>query len=207
TGYGYIQQGEAFPNKGEITAHRVTRFTEKPDLETAQEFLADGGYSWNAGIFFFRTSTVLAELERQQPEIFQRLEAFRPHLGTAKEMAALAEAYAEMPSISFDYAVMENAESVYTVKATFDWDDLGSWASVARHLPPDADGNVIKGEAITIDSHGNTVESKRLVALVGVDDLVVVDSGDAVLVCPKDRAQDVRAVVDALKAQGRVEYL
>ncbi|MFW5856615.1 MAG: mannose-1-phosphate guanylyltransferase, partial [Planctomycetota bacterium] len=206
TGYGYVQEGESLPDC-EPPAFTVRRFTEKPDRETADRFLREGGYLWNAGIFFFRASTVLEELRRQQPEIHRRLEAFRPAAGTDSQADALREAYAEMPAISFDYAVMEHAESVYVLRAPFDWDDLGSWASVARHDEPDSDGNVIRGDAVTIDSEGCVVDADRTVALVGVKDLIVVATDDAVLVCPRDRAQDVKEVVNRLREQHRDDLL
>lgn len=207
TGYGYIQQGGAVDFTGEVPAHAVERFTEKPDDQTARRFVEDGGYLWNAGIFLFRASTVLEELRRQQPEIHQRLEAFRPQAGTDRQDEALAAAYDQMPSISFDYAVMEGAESVYVVEAQFEWDDLGSWSSVARHNEADADGNVLRGEVIAVDAHNNTVDAERPVALVGVEGLVVVDAGDALLVCRRDRAQDVKRVVEHLRETGRDELL
>jgi mannose-1-phosphate guanylyltransferase len=206
TGFGYIQHGEELSGTAN-PAYDVQAFKEKPDTATAEQFVASGEYSWNAGMFFFRASTVLNELERQQPEIFAALELLRSAIGTDKVEEALAAAYEAMPSISFDYAVMEQAPCVQVVQAAFDWDDVGSWAAMARHFPADADGNVVRGEAIAIDSHNNTVDSKRLVALVGVDDLVVVETDDSILVCKRDAAEDVKQVVERLKADGRNELL
>lgn len=204
TGYGYIQCGPPRPG-GE--GWQVARFTEKPDAATAQAFLAAGGYFWNAGIFFFRASTVLAELARQQPAIHEALEALRPALGTAGEAAALESAYAAMPAISFDYAVMENAADVQVVEATFSWDDLGSWAAVARHGTADGAGNVTRGDVLILDGKNNTVEAERTVALLGVEDLIVVETADALLVCHRDRAEEVKRVVETLRTQGRESLL
>jgi len=206
TGYGYIEQGEAVGGT-DVPVYSVTAFKEKPDEETARTFLDVGNYSWNAGMFFCRASTALSELKRQQPEIYRRLEAFRPHASGEGREEALATAYADMPSISFDYAIMEGAARVRVVEASFQWDDVGSWAALARHFPADGEGNVVRGDALAVDAHGNTVVSDRFVGLVGVNDLVVVETQDAILVCSRDRAEEVKKMVQALEDGNREDLL
>ncbi len=206
TGYGYVKQG-ARAGDTQPPAFDVDRFVEKPDLHTARDLLVEGGYLWNAGMFLFRASVVLDELARQAPRIHARLEIFRGRVDAADEAEALREAYAGMPTASFDVAVMEHARKVRVVRAEFAWDDVGSWAAVADHHAADAQGNVCLGPAVSVDASSNTVLADKLVALVGVQDLVVVQTRDAVLVCRRDRAEQVRELVRALEAQGRTELL
>ncbi|MHC4885109.1 MAG: mannose-1-phosphate guanylyltransferase [Planctomycetota bacterium] len=206
TGYGYIEAGEAIADT-DVPACAVKSFREKPNLDTAVGFVKAGSYCWNAGMFFARAETILSELQRQQPEIHRLLEELRPAIGTPEQDAALAAAYEAMPSISFDYAVMESAERVHMVEASFTWDDVGSWAAVERHFPADERGNVVRGECIAVKSKNNTVDSKRLVALVGCEDLIVVETDDAILVCKRDQAEEVKQVVETLKKDDRSELL
>jgi mannose-1-phosphate guanylyltransferase len=206
TGYGYIQHGDTVDGC-KVNSYKVKRFTEKPDIDTAKNFLEGGGYSWNAGMFFFKAGVVLNELKNQQPKIYNLLQEFKNSIGKADEADKLCEVYEKMPSISFDYAIMEHATSVHVVEATFNWDDVGSWAAVSRHEKMDENGNCIKGDAIIVDSKNNTVESEKTVALVGVENLVVVDTGDAILVCSKDNCENVKEVVEILKKEKREELL
>lgn len=206
TGYGYIEHGDKIP-EASPDAFQVKRFTEKPDASTAESFLKDGGYSWNAGIFFFKADTVLAELEKEQPEIFSRVQEFSQSIGTDKEIEALEKAYTQMPAISFDYAVMESAKNVKVVQASFNWDDVGSWAAVDRHFEKDPGENIFKGDVLSIDTKNVTVDNKRTVALIGVSDLIVVDTDDAILICDKNRAEDVKKIVEELKKNNRKELL
>lgn len=206
TGYGYIRRGaplsEDLPG-----AFTVDAFIEKPAFRTAENFLATGDYLWNAGLFFFRASVTLEEIRRQQPEMFALLEKIRPAIGTPNEAAVLAEAYAEMPSMSFDHAIMEDAQKSCVVESSFLWDDVGSWLALERHLPKSEEGNAVKGDAMFLDSRQCTVDSKRFVALVGVEDLIVVETEDAILICDRHRAEDVRAIVEKLDESGRSDLL
>ena len=203
TGYGYIEAGEALTANGE-NAHAVARFLEKPDHARASELIAGGNVLWNAGIFAWRVERILAELRRWVPEVLEPLER-AVRRGTAR---ALAQAYRRVPSISIDNGVLERAEHVAVVRATFPWSDVGSWAAVAD-LWRDGDGsNAARGTTVLVDSTGCVVDAgSRLVALVGVQDLVVVDTPDALLVCPKGRAQDVRLVIDELRRRRLRRYL
>jgi len=203
TGYGYIQVGEALDGGG-AGAHVVARFIEKPDAARARALLDGGDVLWNGGIFAWRVERILAELRRWVPDVIEPLEKALAR-GTTR---ALAQAYARLPSVSIDTGVMERAERVAVVRATFPWSDVGSWAAVAD-LWRDGDApNAARGATVLIDSSGCVVDAgSRLVALVGVQDLVVVDTPDALLVCPKERAQDVRLIVEELRRRKLHRYL
>jgi len=196
TGYGYIEVGDRL---AESVAHRAIRFVEKPDLARATEYLASGRFLWNAGIFVFRADGMLTAIEKYLPEMtFGAREIANAH-GTKKFDAKMNRLFPELPSISLDYGVMEKADDVLVVPASFGWSDLGSFAALPEVRPRDEAGNVLSGDVVAVDSKGCVVlGEKRLIAALGLTDMVVVDAGDAVLVCPKDRSQDVRRIVDEL---------
>lgn len=203
TGYGYIQAGQALVSGG----YDVARFVEKPDLPTAQSYLAHGGYYWNSGMFMFKASVFLQELKRWVPDVMQ---ACKEAVATGKHdmdfFRAGAEAFAASPSISVDYAVMEKTDLAAVVPLDAGWNDVGAWSSVWQVSEKDEDGNATQGDVMTQNSHGNLVHaSHRLVTLLGVNDLVVVETSDAVMVTHKDKAQDVKQLVDRLNAAGRPE--
>lgn len=201
TGYGYIERGEPL---GE-GIHRVARFTEKPDRQRAEAFLASGRYAWNGGIFVWRVKTIREALARHLPETQSHLEAIAAEWGNP---AVLADRYAKIEDRSIDYGVLEKANNVAVVAGDFGWDDIGSWTALLRLWPADADGNVVRGRVVALDSRGNLVAAdKRLVALVGVEDLVVIETEDAVLICPTGRAQDVKQVIEELRQRGWKEHL
>ena len=205
TGYGYIQRGA--PIDGVDGAFKVRRFVEKPDANTAMGYVRDGGYYWNGGMFVFRADVLLEELDRLAPTV---LPAVRQALATAKRdldfIRLDADNFARAPNISIDYAIMERTERAALVPCSIGWSDVGSWSSLWEILEQDESGNVFVGDVIAHDCRDSFVHSeKRLTALVGVHDLVVVATKDAVLVADKSRAQDVKAIVDRLKAGGRRE--
>jgi len=204
TGYGYIRPGAAVAGaRGRVAW--VDAFVEKPDRARAERLLAERRALWNAGIFAWRVSSILAELRANLPAVVRPLEA-AVAAGTRR---ALTAAYRRVPSISIDYGVLERARRVAVVRARFRWSDVGSWAALAALWGGNGEGgNALRGRTVPIDSHGCLVDSpQRLVALVGVRDLVVIDANDAVLVCRKDRAQDVRLVVEELRRRGLRQYL
>jgi mannose-1-phosphate guanylyltransferase len=202
TGFGYIQVGAVLDGAGD--AHAVARFLEKPDPARAAALLAQGDVLWNAGIFAWRVERILAELRRWVPDVLEPLE----HATRTRSAAALARAYRRIPSISIDTGVLERAEHVAVVRAAFPWSDVGSWAAVGA-LWRDGDApNAVRGPAVAVDSSGCVIDAgTRLVAVLGVRDLVVVDTPDALLVCPTARAQDVRLVVDELRRRRLGRYL
>ncbi|MCA9593425.1 MAG: mannose-1-phosphate guanylyltransferase [Myxococcales bacterium] len=203
TGYGYIEAGDVV-SEG---VRRVQRFVEKPDVDRAKEYVASGRYFWNSGMFFFRGRDMLEALRAHEPAIARGIEAIdvAAREGTAAEVAATRAAFDAFPSISIDYAVMERAERLHVVPASFGWSDLGSWHSAWELAEKDPAGNAAPEGAVLVDAKDNlavTLHGKKVVALVGVEGLCVVDTEDALLVMPRERAQDVRLVVDALKARG-----
>jgi mannose-1-phosphate guanylyltransferase len=205
TGYGYIRPGAGLPGpSGRVAA--VDRFVEKPDRAHAEAMLAEGNTLWNAGMFVWRVSTILGELEAHLPAVLTPL-ADAVAKGTVR---ALASAYRRLPSISIDHGILEHARHVAVVRARFGWSDVGSWAAVAALWQDGAPNgpNAVRGRALPVDSRGCVVDSPhRLVALLGVEDLVVIDTPDALLVARKDRSQDVRLVVDELRRRGLARYL
>lgn len=198
TGYGYIRVGEALSGE----ARKVAAFVEKPNLETAQSYLVSGDYLWNAGIFVFRADVMLEALGHHVPEMIKPMAAIQAAWGTKKASAVIKKQFGKMPATSIDYAVAEKATNIAVVPSSCGWSDVGSFNALPEVRPQDADGNVAEGSAIVIDSKGCVVlAGKRTVAVVGMNDVVVVDAGDAILVLPKNKSQDVRKVVEALKAK------
>ena len=201
TGFGYLELGEAL--QGAPGLRRVERFREKPDRAAAESFLASGRHLWNAGIFVFRGETLLAAYARHAPEIASGLAAI------GREPSRATELYAALPSISIDYAVMEKLEGLATLPLDCGWDDLGSWQALFELLPADAAGNRARGAAVALEARENLLFSADggAIAVLGVEGLVVVRTADAVLVAPRERAQEVRRLVDELERAGRADLL
>jgi mannose-1-phosphate guanylyltransferase len=186
TGYGYVQLGRQIAGKAPVTAHRVQAFKEKPGPARARAYLAAGNYVWNSGMFIWRVDAILAAFRKFMPEFHAQLEEFAAAIGTRREKQALARLYHEAPSISIDYAVMEKADNVACVRGAFDWDDVGSWLALARHIKPDSAGNVANGLLVSKDSSDCVVDSDSgIVATLGVRNLIIVRAGDAVLVADR----------------------
>jgi len=205
TGYGYLQQGASVGNGG----FEVTRFVEKPDVETAQIYLADGGYCWNSGMFMFRASRYLEELQTFQPEIIlwcrEALEKGRQDMHFTR---VDREAFSKCPDNSIDYAVMEKTSQSVMVPLDAGWSDIGSWTALWEAGPHTEEGNLLKGDVISVGTSNSYVDSEsRLVCTVGVSDLIVVETKDAVLVAHKDHVQKVKDIVEKLKSEGRKEHI
>ena len=183
---------------------KVDRFVEKPDLETAEKYLAEGGYFWNAGMFVWRPSVILSAIAKYVPGLSGGLDQLREDWSkNGSLVAAMEKVYPELEKISVDFAVMEKADGVVMLESDFDWDDVGEWPAIARHYSADENGNVFKGEGVALDSSGNLTfsESGHCITLLGVKDLIVVQSGDATMVCHKDKAQEVKALAQAVGSQ------
>ncbi|HVL35383.1 MAG TPA: mannose-1-phosphate guanylyltransferase/mannose-6-phosphate isomerase, partial [Burkholderiales bacterium] len=197
TGFGYVEGGERLSER----AVAVRRFVEKPKLETAKEYVASGRHCWNSGMFCFTAKAVLGAFAEHAPKVLEAVRATLAATDPDKLPLVLdAERFAAAPDISFDYAVMEKAAGCAMVRAEFDWSDVGSWNAVAALGRADEQGNTVSGEAVLIDAHGCFIQSDgRVVGAVGVENLLVVDTPDALLVARRDRAQDVKAVVERLK--------
>lgn len=205
TGYGYIRRGEAI--KGHNGCYKIGEFVEKPDLETAKSYLSAGGYDWNSGMFLFTAKRYLEELERLEPEIVAQCQKAMETAETDLDFVRIAEApFAACPSKSIDYAVMEHTNQAAVVPADMGWNDVGSWTALWDDGAKDGSNNVVVGDVLTFDTSGSYLRSEGpLITALGVEDLVVVATADAILVMPKNRAQDVRTIVDALKTRGREE--
>jgi len=202
TGYGYIKAGESLPG---TPARKVDRFVEKPDLKTAMEYLACGNYLWNSGMFCLPVAAVLEAFDKHAPEVLTSARACYEASTHPAQQGTVIEldspTFSAMPDISIDYAIMEKADNCAVVDGRFDWNDIGSWNAMAALADCDECGNRVEGKAITVDTRDTYVRSSdRLVATVGVSDLMIVDTGDAVLVAHKDRAQGVKDVVQFLRA-------
>jgi len=202
TGYGYIQIDEeqsapAYRNKG---IFRVKTFAEKPTLETAEQFLKSGDFLWNSGMFVWSVSTVLEEIKLHIPDLHEKLQDVGLSIGSLVYKKHLETAYGLIRSVSIDYGLMEKARNVYVVRADFGWSDVGSWDEAAKLLPADELGNASKGTVIALNSRNSFVDTGgKTVALVGVENLIVINTEDAILICRKGRTQDVKEVVDYLR--------
>ena len=199
TGYGYIQSGKplAGANSGPLSeAHQAARFVEKPDLATAQGYLSEGGYYWNGGMFVFRADRFMEMVKQHQPQIFAATQA----LAEKNQAVAAAEVYASMPDLSIDYGLLELADNVAVVPVDMGWSDLGSWESIYQQRCKDEQGNMLEGDVLAIDSQDNLLWSEHgLVATLGVANLAVVQTRDATLICPRERVQDLKQLVAAVK--------
>jgi len=208
TGYGYIQRGERLAQVSGHDVYRVEKFTEKPDLTTAQAFIESGRYYWNSGMFIWKVSTILREFKRLMPQLYAQLMEIDAALGTAEEQAVLERVWAEVENETIDYGIMERAEDVAVIPVDIGWSDVGSWATLLELLPADGEGNVVVGQHIGLDTKGCLIHgSRRLVTTIGLEGMIVIDTEDALLVCPRERAQEVRDLVEKLKESGKEEYL
>ncbi len=202
TGYGYIQKGEPFTSSGKEDVYKVRCFVEKPDLSTAEKYLQSGDYFWNAGMFVWQADVIGKALSSHVPDLWLALNNIENGIREGENLDSLLEEhYPSLEKISIDYAVMEKADNVLTVEAGFDWDDVGEWPAIARHNKSDPQGNILKGKGMIRDGSGNIVvnEKEHFTALIGVDDLIVVQMGDATLVCPKSKAQEIKKLVQEME--------
>ncbi|MEL6290860.1 MAG: mannose-1-phosphate guanylyltransferase/mannose-6-phosphate isomerase [Pseudomonadota bacterium] len=206
TGYGYIKAGARCD--GDDRAHAVAAFTEKPDRETAEKYVAAGNYLWNCGIFIMSAQTYLAEITKHEPEILEHARAALDHAEEDGPFQRVARApFSKAKSISVDYAVMERTERAVVLPIDTKWSDVGAWASLWDETPKDARGNAVSGDGLLVDTQDTLVRSERgLVATLGVKDLVIVNTPDALLVADQSRSQDVGKIVSRLKEQGRTEH-
>jgi mannose-1-phosphate guanylyltransferase/mannose-6-phosphate isomerase len=205
TGFGYIRRAEAIGNHG----FRVAQFVEKPDLITAESYLADGGYDWNSGMFLFKASRYLEELANHAPIMLAKVREAHARASVDLDFVRIAsDDFASVPDRSIDYAVMEKTTRAAVIPVNCQWSDIGSWSALWLTGDKDAQGNVCEGDTLGIDTHNSLLRShdRHLLATVGVDDLIVVTTSDATLVAHRDAAQDVKKIVEQLKAAGRSEH-
>jgi mannose-1-phosphate guanylyltransferase len=208
TGYGYIEAGEPVSTVQDHSFYRVTSFHEKPDREKAEQYLEMGNFYWNSGMFVWQAETILEAMQGYLPGLYADLQELKPVLGTSELDAEITRIYPDLESISIDYGVMERASNVLMAPADFGWNDLGTWASMTQIWPKDDQQNVHQGEIMALDSQRNVVYSRqRLCVLLGIDDLIIVDTEDALLVCPVNRAEDIGRILDLIMQRGMEQYL
>ncbi|MBI2192608.1 MAG: mannose-1-phosphate guanylyltransferase [Planctomycetes bacterium] len=204
-GFGYIARGESAGEIHGVRCFCVRKFLEKPSPEKARELAASGDNYWNSGMFVWKASAILGEMQRHAPDVLSPLLAFRAVIGTPRASDVLAAAYAQMPRLPIDKAVMEKSSNVKVVEATFQWDDVGSWKAVCSHHPQDEKGNTVLGSHVGLDTRDCLLASDpdHLIATVGVSGLIIVHTRDATLVCRKEDAERVKELVDRIERSGR----
>lgn len=207
TGYGYIQNAEILGHFNHLPAYQVKQFKEKPDLATACQMIESGNFTWNSGMFVWQASTILQEFQRQMPVFHQQLQIIAAAWNTPRRLEVLEELWPQIEVNTIDYGIMEGAERVVVIPADgLDWNDVGSWDSIFDILPVDENGNIIltdsSSQILMLDTKNSLVQTQdpqRLIVAIGVDEIVIVDTGDVLLICKKDQAQKVRQVVNQLK--------
>ncbi len=205
TGYGYIQFDE---NKVEDNIHNVFTFAEKPNLETAKRFIAAGDFLWNSGMFIWRTDVILDEMKNLMPELYQGLEQIDSAIGQENYEETLTTVYGRLAKISIDYGIMEKAEKVFVIPCDFGWSDVGSWETVYQLSPKDDAGNVVSGDVYLYNTNNSYVFSESdFTAVIGLDDVIVINNDNTLLVCKRNNAQDVKLIVDYLRMNGKKELL
>ena len=208
TGYGYVQTAEDITGSEIIKQFKVERFVEKPNEVKAAEYLKQGGFYWNSGLFVFKISVFLDAVKQFAPALYADLRKIQADLGKPSFEKTLDTIYRAVEGISVDYGIMEHANNIYLVEGNFVWNDLGSWESVYLTAEKDENANAGAGESIIIDSKNSYIYSETgLIALVGLDDVIVVQDGNTTLVCKRDKAEEIKKVVDKLKAENKNQYL
>lgn len=208
TGYGYIQRGKLFDTFAGVPAYRAERFLEKPGYDRALEFVSSGDYLWNSGMFIWRVDLIFKLMEKHIPQMAKGLKEVAGTVDTERYPEVLERVYSELPRLSVDYGILERADNVLVMPGDFGWDDIGSWTALARYADKDGSGNVLEGEGVLIDTRETYVFSPgKIAAVLGVEDLLIVNEKDSLLVCPRSRAQEIKRVVQALKDKGLDEVL
>jgi mannose-1-phosphate guanylyltransferase len=208
TAFGYIQQGEQLYEVDGFAVFRALRFTEKPSPETAFQMVESGLYTWNSGMFLWRVDRIMDEFARQMPDLYDVLMQIDAVLGTPAYEPTLRRLWPELTPQSIDYGVMEGARDVVVIPVDIGWSDVGNWSSMREILPADVDGNVVVGEHVGLETRNSIVfGGRRLIATIGLQDIIIVDTDDALLICPVEREQDVREMVRQLRETGRKDIL
>jgi mannose-1-phosphate guanylyltransferase len=208
TGFGYIARGQYYQNFAGIPSYHVKRFTEKPDRQQAVGFLESGNYFWNSGIFVWRADVIRHLIGEHLPSLAEGLEKIEEVAGTTRYPQVLQEVYVRLPRISIDYGVMEKAREVLVIPGDFGWDDVGSWTALESYKEKDINGNIKEGRGVLVDTTNTLVQnSDKVVATLGVHDLIVVESEGSILICHKQKAQELKKVITALQENGYKEIL
>jgi len=200
TGYGYIKFDKDSQDKYDKKAYEVLEFVEKPSFDKAKSYIKSGNYLWNSGMFVWKLDTIIQNFNRFLPRIYNKFYSIYEYLWTEDEFKYVSEIYPSLQDISIDYGIMERADEVVVVPGDFGWNDVGSWDSLGAIFPPDEDGNIIKALHVGIDTRDCIIYgNNRLIATINVSDVIIAETEDAVLVCAKNRAQDVKKIVEMLK--------
>lgn len=209
TGYGYIERARLLKKQGQDEIYNVKRFVEKPDLKTAQKYVASGRYLWNSGMFFWEVKNLLKLFAEFLPDTYSSLIKIQMAIGTKKEAKVLREEYAKIKPISIDYGIIEKTNKILTIPAEFGWSDIGQWQSVKEILTKNQSENYVRCHHIGLDTDGSLIyaPAKKLVATIGMRDMVIIDTEDVLLICPKNRSQDVKKIVQELEAKGQKKFL
>lgn len=208
TGYGYVQTNAEITGTDKIRQFKVERFVEKPNEETAAGYITNGGFYWNSGLFVFKVSVFLDAVKQFAPDLYNDLKKIQATIGTHSFDATLDTIYRAVQGISVDYGIMEHAKNIYLVEGNFVWNDLGSWESVYQVAGKNNDGNALSGDVMALNTANSYIHTDNgLVAVIGLDDVIVVQDGNTTLVCKRDRAEDVKKIVDQLKSENKNQYL
>jgi mannose-1-phosphate guanylyltransferase len=208
TGYGYIHAGENFDERSKIKAFKVNKFYEKPDMNRAKRYVASGNYFWNCGVFIWKVEIILQMIKDFLPDLYNGLMEIEKVLGMKREKSVIKEVYSSIEGISIDHGIMEKAENIVVIPCDIGWNDVGTWRALFDILEKNDFNNAVVGRHIGIDTEGCVIHSpQKLVATIDMKDIIIVASRDAVLVCPKERAQEVKNIVELLKIQGLKKYI
>ncbi len=208
TGYGYMERGKITDTIGKTGIYEVRSFREKPDTATAETFLKEGRFFWNSGMFIWKASTILHMIQRLIPDLYEGLLKIEKSIGTTHEKDVLSTIYRDIQSVSIDYSIMEKARNVFMVEGNFGWNDIGSWDALWDVLDKDESGIAARGDVIPFDSSNSLIYSpQKMVAMIGVKDLIVVETGDSLLICKRGTSQDVRKVVEHLEKNDMKDYV
>jgi mannose-1-phosphate guanylyltransferase len=208
TGYGYISYENLPMMTSPCAVYDVAEFVEKPNFQKAQTYLAAGHYLWNSGIFIWKTSVIIESFKRYLPRLYKAMEPLSDYLGTKGEKEQVEAIYPTLQNISIDYGILERSDEVVVVAGDFGWNDIGSWDALGAIFPPDEMGNIVKANHLGIETRNSIVYGNgRLITTIGIDGLIIADTEDALLICPKDKAQSVKEMVDLLKEKGMRQYI
>lgn len=208
TGYGYISYDQAPILNDPCPAFSVSEFVEKPNFKKAQNYYNSGEYLWNSGMFIWTTSVIIESFKRYLPRLYKTMLPIYDHLGTDRQNEIIAEIYPQLQNISIDYGILERSDEVVIIPGDFGWNDIGSWDALGSIFPPDELGNIVKANHMGIDTVNSIVYGNgRLITTIGIDGLIIADTEDALLICPKDKAQSVKDIVNMLKENDMREYI
>lgn len=208
TGYGYINFSKHKENCSVNNVYTVEKFVEKPAIQIAKDYLESGKYLWNSGMFVWKSSTIMNNFKKIVPDMYKGLKSIENSIGKSNYTDVLLKEFNKFISESIDYAIMEKTDNIYTIPGSFGWDDVGSWSALDRICKSNDEGNIVCGNVITIDSSNSIIQgTNKLIATIGIEDLIIVDTNDALLICQKDRSQEVKKVIENLKICNRNEYL